>query len=112
MPAREFSRMVFERLEELDEKVNRILGMLLGIAKRDIEMAKKQEEFQREFDEFKQKFADYTTSVGERVNAAVAAAREAWEAESDQAFEEATRQLDDLGNQLVEEQGEFTPSGN
>jgi soluble cytochrome b562 len=112
MPTPDYSRMVLQRLELMDDKLNRLLGMALGDAKRDIEMATAQEKFKQELQELKATIKEYTSNVATRVEDAVAKAREAWEADNQKAFEEATQELDTLQQELQKEEGEFEPSGN
>jgi dsDNA-specific endonuclease/ATPase MutS2 len=63
-------------------------------------MAKGQENLAKEIEELRQAVDEWSSAAGARVEEAVAAAREAWEAENDAAFEDAAKQLDEIANKL------------
>jgi hypothetical protein len=111
----EGTQLILARLDELEGKINRALGMELGDAKRGKAMSKAQEEFNKKLEEVSRKVDQSLTERGNEVKEAVAAAVAAHQAEDDEAFKEATKKLDEIGDRLIEdkpdEDGNFTPSG-
>jgi tetrahydromethanopterin S-methyltransferase subunit G len=113
---REFD-LIMERLDAIETKIDRLVGLSLGEAKRDKAMAKGQEKLSQEVEELRTAVDAYTTAASQRIEAAVAEARAAWESGSDQEFERVAAQLDEIAQKLAsnepvpDDSGGFTPSG-
>jgi cytochrome c556 len=115
-----FPGAMLRRQDEANERLKTIEGLLKkGMNK----MAKGQEKLSAEIEELREAVDAYTSAAASRVEEAVAAAREAWEADNEQAFNAAADQLDQIAQKLTStapiEPGEgeepvdpFEPSGN
>lgn len=83
-----------------DEALERLASIERLLKKMEKRMAKGQEKLTAEIEELRAAVDAYTSAAGSRVEEAVAAAREAWEADNEQAFNDAAAQLDEIAGKL------------
>jgi seryl-tRNA synthetase len=100
-----------ERLKKLEASIQELL-------KETKAMTTGQENLKKEVKELREAVDTYTSQAGQRTEAAIAAARQAWEQDNEEAFNEAAAELDAIAKTLQNENpadvegGEFDPSAN
>jgi hypothetical protein len=102
------SRTLNLRLDEITQRLDYLISGLIRMEKA---MAQGQQNLSREIRELSDKVDAYTSERGAEITKAVQAAREAWEKQSDEEFEEAAQEIDRIAQRLQSENpGQFEPS--